>query len=175
MKSKYEDDMVIDCVEFTENCICFFDFSKSQPEVINQQGDKRGADDVVDIDGFVGGIWSMKDGGTFHKWKSELPISDYVEILTGAEMKSNVSANDVKQVKKKPSTREVDFTPRDADMKQTLDKWINQRAKYENSKDGQRLARYRGAVHSRIYVHLKTLMRILVLIWYISLVLLRQY
>ena len=95
----------------------------------------------------------------FHKWKSELPISDYVEILTGAEMKSNVSANDVKQVKKKPSTRKVDFTPRVADMKQTLDKWINQRVKYENSKDGQRLARYRGAVHSRIYVHLKALMR----------------
>ena len=135
----------------------FYDHATNTPVMLSG-GQKRDADNIVDDEGFIAGMW-MKSAGLLEevwiKWASEITFSGYCESMGptviatkkgGTKKRPAASTTSLKR----PSSAMATNTMTKADQ-EFVDEWIDNMIRYENSVKAQELDRRVKNIHSRIY------------------------
>ena len=64
----------------------YFDAGKAAPVWVDSKGHSNVADELLNVDGFVAGVWHINASEfVFMKWVSEVPIAEYLNVLENAD------------------------------------------------------------------------------------------
>ena len=143
-----------------DNVLVFFDMVQECAIVVTEDCDRIEADQIIIEEGFVAGLWALGDPKTrqmkFHKWVSDVSRQKYTDMVKEVEQPKKTKGSKVMKkpsapMMKRPSSHDTNVATLTAEQQKCVNAIIQEYAKYENSESGQKQARYRNAVRSRVF------------------------
>ena len=163
IKPRIEEDDVTDrVVPLPDTYKAFYDSGKAIPTYVDEHGQTKEADAIVESNGFVCGLWVTPDQQNLWEWQSDVTIGDYNDVQSAA--RPTVVTKTVIRRKPAASPTVVMKKPMMADKSTIGHKtesdqmMIDDQIKFENS-IGKTLKRSRKHVFSRVYHKMRTAMK----------------